>query len=106
MELTELRSKEEVKQDIEATRRSTEQALHDAKTALVTENPAVLAWKRTKLRAQETKFALSEKARSTDCKVRTNIYSLLGGAALLGIAAGFLLHRKRQAKARLEDYCG
>ncbi|MBA4146895.1 MAG: hypothetical protein H0X66_02185 [Verrucomicrobia bacterium] len=98
MELTELRSKEEVKHDIESTRRAASRSLREAKAAWVTENPAVVAWKRTKFRAKEAKIAVADKAHTTNCAVRSNIYRLLGVAAVAGVAVGFLSRRKKVRK--------
>ncbi|MFN7138898.1 MAG: hypothetical protein ACK4UN_06145 [Limisphaerales bacterium] len=99
MELTELRSKEEVKQDIEATRKETKQALRDTKVAWVTQNPAILAWQRTKAGAQQTKYAVSYKMHTTDCAIRDNIYKLMALAGITGAVVGVLALRKRRAKS-------
>lgn len=104
MEMTELRSKEEVKQEIEATRRDTKRALREAKTAWVTENPAVLAWQRTRARAQQAKMTVAMKARSTDCQLRSKIYGWLGIAAAAGMLIGFFAKRKR-TRTTIEDRC-
>lgn len=105
MEMTELRSKEEVKQEIEATRRESKRALREAKSAWITENPAVVAWRKTKARAYDTKVAVTDKAHATDSAVRSNIYKLLGAAALVGAAVGFFAKRKRARNRFVMDRC-
>ena len=89
METLEVRSKEEVVRDIEASRKGTKVALKETKVAWVDENPALLAWKRATLRAKYTKDRAVDKAKLADCKVRNRIYMWLGIAAVAGTVIGF-----------------
>ena len=92
----EIRDKEEITRDIEQSRREVKEALHATKVAWVERNPAVLAWRATKDKAEVVKLKTAAKARATDDRVRENIYKSLGIAAAAGIIAGFILRWRSQ----------
>lgn len=95
METIALRSKEDVKREIEASRKETRRALRDARAVWAHENPAVRAWRKTRSKAHDTRIALKDKVSTADSAVRSHIYQWIGGAALVGAVVGFLMQRKR-----------
>jgi ElaB/YqjD/DUF883 family membrane-anchored ribosome-binding protein len=92
----ELRSKDEIKADIERNRYQVRSAFGRTKTAVVERNPAVLAWQATRRKFFEAKIKSASKARQADVAVRSNIYRTIAFAAIAGIVAGLFVPRKRK----------
>ena len=98
---TELRSKEEITRDIEATRAEVKNVLRQTRRATKGPNAAKRAWAKTKDAAAKTKETIVrtsetavEKTKAADRAIRGNIYSSLGVAAAVGAAAGFVVRKK------------
>ncbi len=100
MDTPDLRSKEEIARDIEATRRDVSNALDHTKDAFIGKNPGVLAWKATKARYEECKEVVAEKTQKTDAVIRDNIYRSMGMALLGGAVVGFLATPKPKTKRK------
>jgi ElaB/YqjD/DUF883 family membrane-anchored ribosome-binding protein len=105
METKELRSKKEITRDIEETRAQVKTALQQTKRATKGPNAAKRAWLKTKDAAVKTKDSVKEakaaairKTRAADCAIRGNIYSSIGAAAAVGLAAGFIVRKKRKTQ--------
>ena len=96
----EIRDKDEITRDIEQSRREVKEALQATKHAWVERNPAVLAWRATRDKAEVVKLKTAAKARATDDKVRSNIYKSLGIAAGVGLLAGFIFRWRAQRAKR------
>jgi len=102
METVELRSKEEITRDIEATRRQVKDAFKSTKYAVTEANPAVRAWKVTKRSALSAKDKTVAKACDADAAIRGNIYKAIGIAAGAGAVVGlFLSWKRKKARNRL-----
>jgi ElaB/YqjD/DUF883 family membrane-anchored ribosome-binding protein len=99
----ELRSKEEIAEDIERNRHQARSAYVRTKTAVVERNPAVLAWRATKQKCFEAKQRSVVQARRTDLKVRTNLYRTIAFAAIAGIVVGLFAPRKNKVILIRED---
>ncbi len=95
-ETAELRSKDEIKADIERNRTEVTSAVRRTKTAAVERNPAVLAWRATKRKYFATKAKSVSKARQTDVTIRSNIYRSIGFVLLAGMVVGLFARRKRK----------
>lgn len=93
---TELRSKEEIAEDIERNRYQVRSAFKRTKTAVVERNPAVLAWQATKQKCFTAKQKSVVKARRADISIRSNIYRTIAFAAIAGIVVGLFAPRKRK----------
>ena len=99
METAELRSKEEIKRDIEESRGEVKSALRQTRSTFKTRNAATRAWKATKRAAEKTKRTVTEKAKTTDYAIRDHIYGAIGAAVAVGAVAG-LVARKRMKSRR------
>jgi len=98
METAELRSKEEIKREIEESRRDVKVALDETRTTWKGRNAAARAWRSTKQAAAKTTRTVTEKAKATDCAIRDNIYSAIGGAVCVGAVAGFIIRKRIKAR--------
>ncbi|MDB6026105.1 MAG: hypothetical protein JWM68_2328 [Verrucomicrobiales bacterium] len=96
METADLRSKEEIKADIEQNRHQVRSQYRRTKTAVVEQNPAVLAWQATKRKFSRAKAKSVLRAREADISVRSNVYRTLAFAAIAGVLVGLFAPRKRK----------
>lgn len=98
METAELRSKDEIKREIEESRRDVKVALQETRTTWKGRNAAARAWRATKQAAGKTKRTVTTKAKATDCAIRDNIYSAIGAAVGLGAVAGLIVRSRIKAR--------
>jgi ElaB/YqjD/DUF883 family membrane-anchored ribosome-binding protein len=87
--IDEPRSKAAVAREIETNRLRLAQMLHRTPPPKASKVREIAA--RSKEVVADCKSKLAEKASQADEKVRSNIYPALGIAAVLGVAAGFLV---------------
>ena len=93
------KSKEEVSRDVEQTRAEAKEALRDVGEVWSGKNAVASAWRSTKgtyFRAQD---AVVGAAQTTDQTLRSNIYSSLGIAFVVGATVGFFVTRKSTRKS-------
>jgi ElaB/YqjD/DUF883 family membrane-anchored ribosome-binding protein len=118
METTELRSKEEVIRDIEATRIDVKETLRATRNPFGEQNAVRRFWKATKNTAAQattstrraavktrdavirTKDKVVTAAHVTDETIRGNVYTSVGVALCVGTAVGFLVSRRLRAAGR------
>jgi len=98
MEIEGLRSKRQILNDIEQTRKEARQTLKGTKKAWSGGNAVARAWRATKEKTADTKEKVASKAHAADDAICNNIYRSLGIALCVGAVAGFLIRMRRSRK--------
>jgi ElaB/YqjD/DUF883 family membrane-anchored ribosome-binding protein len=103
MDTTDLRSKDEVTQDIEQTRRQMQESLRRSKDYVTRGNPVSRAVHKTagacktaRDKVVRAAQAVSDTARKSNATIHRTPYRFVGIALLIGTAVGWLLRRPRE----------
>jgi ElaB/YqjD/DUF883 family membrane-anchored ribosome-binding protein len=108
MELTDLRSKEEVTRDMDRERSRARMLVKDTKYMFVERNPGVRAWRATRaaLNTCKTKVTAGSRAvvtriRSTNDYIQIRTYRSIAVTLVAGMVLGWLTTSRRRARFRV-----